>query len=408
VRKCTRIIKYLEYSPYFADSPPKRSEGARLLRPFLRPRLQTRTNWYVRTERTAYWYCTHIAYRYRYQYQYSTLNTVQSVRHPIRRSQKWGMNGEIRGQRSFDAALPSPTTTGTPKTWKKSCLRSFLFSRRVRVLAWTTNENTHHHNNGKRTKRLTKQLLVVGKLIYIGTMRISSSVVAAFLLTQQFAAIHGFSVVGSPRKSCALLSEPVQAEVTSSAPRKKPLSPAELLAQVRKAKGLPEEIEDAPKLFEEPLYDDMRNILLTMEKRVADGPGALSMLEVEEFSAMSIRVLKEMKEKEADRVAGRLDDLSSAAPPPPLEVASTTQDISLDEGPKYDGKGGMGQPKGTRNTYVIEGMDEMSPEEYQKALQKSVSDRQVERKKTGNYGNRETWDYLNNLTGESGQLKDGM
>eukprot|EP00339_Tiarina_fusa_P024500 CAMPEP_0117072068 /NCGR_PEP_ID=MMETSP0472-20121206/50686_1 /TAXON_ID=693140 ORGANISM="Tiarina fusus, Strain LIS" /NCGR_SAMPLE_ID=MMETSP0472 /ASSEMBLY_ACC=CAM_ASM_000603 /LENGTH=154 /DNA_ID=CAMNT_0004795943 /DNA_START=76 /DNA_END=537 /DNA_ORIENTATION=+ len=149
-------------------------------------------------------------------------------------------------------------------------------------------------------------------------MHLSSSIVAAILLTQQFAAINGFSIVESSssakRSSPALFAEPVQAEVTSAGPRKKPLSPAELLAQVRKSKGLPEEIEEAPKLFEESLYDDMQNILLTLEKRVADGPGSLSMLEVEEFSAMTNRLLKEMKEKEADRVAGRLDNLASAAP----------------------------------------------------------------------------------------------
>jgi hypothetical protein len=260
------------------------------------------------------------------------------------------------------------------------------------------------------------------------TMRLSSSVVAAFLLTQQFAAIHGFSVVGSSsaRSSSALFSEQVEAEVTSTGPRKKPLSPAELLAQVRKSKGLPEEIEDeAPsKLFEEPLYDDMRNILLTLEKRVDDGPGSLSMLEVEEFSAMTNRVLNEMKEKEADRVAGRSDNLASAAPaqtaavaaapaapapaavaPPATEAVSVLKDLAESEGPGYDGKFGVAD--GTTNTWIIPGMDEMSPEEYRAAIQQSISDRQSKRKSTGHYGNRQTWDYLNNLGGETGQLKDG-
>ena len=47
----------------------------------------------------------------------------------------------------------------------------------------------------------------------------------------------------------------------------------------------------------------------------------------------------------------------------------------------------------------------MSPDEYRKALQQSIIDRQSERKKSGRYGNMQTWDYLNNLTGESGVLK---
>ena len=52
-------------------------------------------------------------------------------------------------------------------------------------------------------------------------------------------------------------------------------------------------------------------------------------------------------------------------------------------------------------------MDEMSPEEYQAALQETIMDRQRDRKNTAGYGNRATWDYLNNLTGETGVLKDG-
>lgn len=74
-------------------------------------------------------------------------------------------------------------------------------------------------------------------------------------------------------------------------------------------------------------------------------------------------------------------------------------DTSLDEGPAYDGKGGMGLAKGTANTYIIPGMDEMSPEEYRKALQKSVSDRQTRRhsNRGGMVGNRAAHQYLDNL-----------
>jgi hypothetical protein len=94
-------------------------------------------------------------------------------------------------------------------------------------------------------------------------------------------------------------------------------------------------------------------------------------------------------------------------------VASSSSKIldkSMDEGPMYDGHGGMGQPRGTVNTYVIEGMDEMSPQEYQKALQESVLERQRQRKNSGMItGNRATWDYLNQLTakGDDGVLSKG-
>ena len=52
-------------------------------------------------------------------------------------------------------------------------------------------------------------------------------------------------------------------------------------------------------------------------------------------------------------------------------------------------------------------MDSMSPEEYQAAIQASVSARQAKRKESGVYGNRWTNDYLNNLSGKTsgGMLK---
>jgi hypothetical protein len=59
----------------------------------------------------------------------------------------------------------------------------------------------------------------------------------------------------------------------------------------------------------------------------------------------------------------------------------------------------MGLAKGTANTYIIPGMDEMTPEEYRKALQKSVSDRQSRRhgSRGGVVGNRAALQYLDTL-----------
>jgi len=94
-----------------------------------------------------------------------------------------------------------------------------------------------------------------------------------------------------------------------------------------------------------------------------------------------------------------------------VQVESTDApkpDSDNEDGPAYDPAGGQGSlAKGTRNTYVIPNMNEMSPEEYQKALQQSIIDEQAERRKKigAGYGNRATWDYLNNLSGESGLLR---
>jgi hypothetical protein len=259
-------------------------------------------------------------------------------------------------------------------------------------------------------------------------MRLSLSV-AVFLLLEQSTSTVGFSLVSTSSRRQTVLS--LSAEPEAPAPeKKKPLTAAAIMARARKAAGLPdeEEEEEAPKLFEDSVYVDMQQILLTLEKRAKDGPGSLSPLEVEEFQILSERVLGEMKVNEAER----LGSLQAATPPPaapalaapapvaavqvaPVETAAPpvtilqskeVTDTSNDEGPEFDGTGGFGLAKGTRNTYVIEGMDEMSPDEYQEALRQMVCDQHWERKKSGAYGNRSPWDYLNSLSGESGMFKD--
>ena len=62
----------------------------------------------------------------------------------------------------------------------------------------------------------------------------------------------------------------------------------------------------------------------------------------------------------------------------------------------------MGQPKGTRNTYIIPGMDEMDGEEYRDALQQSVIDRiEARRRAGGPLGNRASNGYLSQLNGNA-------
>ena len=237
----------------------------------------------------------------------------------------------------------------------------------------------------------------------------------ACLLANFVVVVNGFSVPASstsPRSFCRLSAD---ASSDAGPTRTKPMSPEEIKARM----GLPDEDEEPPKLFSESLYEDMRQTLLTLEKRVKEGPGSLSMLDAEEMSAQTQRILSEMREFEAGRVSGLgnaqppagIAAAAAAAPKQPtateMEVMKSKEAIetSEDEGPVYDGKGGMGMAKGTRNTYILPGMDEMTPEEYQAALNQSILSRQKERQASGGYGNRATWDYLNNLTGEKGVLK---
>lgn len=202
---------------------------------------------------------------------------------------------------------------------------------------------------------------------------------------------------------------------------KKPLSPSEIVAQQRAKSGLPNP-DQHPKLYSDELLEDMKDILLLLEKRVQGGPGSISTAEVESFSTMSNNIVAEMKSKEYERLNDATSPASEVSPPPPPPIESAPAEATATaiaeqeeedeeynpevEGPDYDPSGGQGSmPRDTTNTYIIPGMDEMSPDEYRIALQKSIIARQDKRKASGSYGNRNTWDYLNNLSGDTGYLK---
>jgi hypothetical protein len=131
-------------------------------------------------------------------------------------------------------------------------------------------------------------------------MRLSLAL-AAFLLVERNSA---FVVAPSQNGRNVALFE-------SSEPKaeKKPTTSADILAKARKAAGIPDE-EEAPKIFEDDLLDDMQQMLLTLEKRVRDGPGSVSLLDVEDLQARSSRVIVDMHAKETDRLNG----VGSAAP----------------------------------------------------------------------------------------------
>jgi hypothetical protein len=170
----------------------------------------------------------------------------------------------------------------------------------------------------------------------------------------------------------------------------------------------------------------LQRCLMLLEKRVKYGPGSLTADEVTELAFS------------ADSMAGEINDFNSNVPTidstysPPTEVYSESQfesvdapapsieaswggsssqqaspgtvrvldeESNTDEGPAYDGTGGMGLSRGTKNTYIIEGMDEMTSEEYRAALQKAILDTQAERRKARRdvVGNRAAHDYLSTL-----------
>lgn len=261
------------------------------------------------------------------------------------------------------------------------------------------------------------------------------SLAGAFSSTKTCLSVPSSSPFKAAVDSKTVLSAEDSASVSASE-KKKPLSPKEILAQQRAKQGLPDP-DKHPKLYSDELLDDMKETLLILEKRVQGGIGSISAEEVEKFVAMSSNILVEMKQKEYERLEDATSPsspaLSSAASSGASDTTATTattasesstnaptatavaekteteEDPTYDpevEGPDYDPSGGQGSiPKDTTNTYIIPGMDAMSPEEYRDALQKSIIARQSVRKATGTYGNRNTWDYLNNLSGDTGVLK---
>lgn len=187
-----------------------------------------------------------------------------------------------------------------------------------------------------------------------------------------------------------------------------PVAGDDIIARARENAGMPD-FPEPPKIFDDDLLDDMQQALLTMEKRVKEGPGSLTSAEVKDLGARLDRIIQEMKQNEHLSPKNLfLTDTNSnqsapavAAATPTIIKPSTSLDKLEDETPSYDGKGGMGQPRGTVNTYIIEGMEEMDSETYRLALQQSIIDRQRERRRSGKVGNRGSIDYLSTLSGSN-------
>lgn len=229
-----------------------------------------------------------------------------------------------------------------------------------------------------------------------------------------------------------------------------------------------EEVEEVPELYSDELYADMQHCLLTLEKRVQEGPGCLGHPEVDEFAKAAGRILQDMKDQatdlddrikpgerqaraeaaavEAAKVAelegksvDEIEKIAKAAydeatetmiPKPSYDEESQdtveSEDLPVPEEEKvhkfkntsnevgseastesvdtpsdeYDGKS-FGVAKGTANTYTLPGMEEMSAEEYQKALEQAVIERAAKRRygMNGRHGNQQTGDYMASLSG---------
>jgi len=235
-------------------------------------------------------------------------------------------------------------------------------------------------------------------------MKILATALAIFVLIDRS---DGFTVPSHKAVSFNRVKTSIRAEVEA----KKPLTAEDIIARARKAVGSPEEEAPPPVFEDESILDDIKSILMTLENRIKSGQGSIDRKEVNELAAAVDRVKDEMVSFAPPPSTSSVVDATPPAPSispatPSSESAPAQSDAppsppSYDGPPSdyYDGTGGLGMARGTKSTYVIPGMEEMNPEEYRAALQKSVSARQEERRKQfhGQIGNRAGHQYLEQL-----------
>lgn len=222
--------------------------------------------------------------------------------------------------------------------------------------------------------------------------------VTNIMIAMRFVIAVGFLLSGglafAPRYAQCSCASKLPLRVTTS---------ATLPGQARPAVGTTRDDEDdRPKLFDDSIYADIASAYEKLDKRFKEGPGTLTADELQDLEAELTRIGQEMRENQHKRPARPATRTTTEATPP-SQVSQPAPTISMDsntapehEGPNgFDGK--FGVPQGTRNTYVIEGMEEMTPEEYQVAIQEAVSARQRQRRASGVVGNQTSQNYLNNL-----------
>ncbi len=216
---------------------------------------------------------------------------------------------------------------------------------------------------------------------------------------------------GTPRPKKVLTAADVMAKSKSSP-----------MAAAAAASSSPEN-GDVPQIFSPAIYNDFQSTLLLLEKRINSGPSSLTNSELQQFEEQTTRIVMEMKEYlmdpvgsgEAIRRGYQTEEEEVAAAPPPqpqqhsaaaaaivppsmttsspiLETSSSSttspnhqvQDVvfnlendALSKEANNEEYANFGLARGTTNTYVIPGMEEMSPEEYRDKLQETISARQV-------------------------------
>jgi hypothetical protein len=248
-----------------------------------------------------------------------------------------------------------------------------------------------------------------------------TSTLTLFLLSA-VVQVHSFaptnlSISSSTCSTPTLTLTPAAAATTTTTSTKlNALTAEDILKRARKSAGVEEEAEPEP-IFTDTILTDFQEALLLLEKRVKEGPASLNSNEIYDLENRLNRILLDIKTYDGGNSSNTPSMLNSAAaapvaaaaPPAPsapvatvstyTPQASTTAEENNEDGEAYNGEGGLGLAKGTANTWALEGMEEMSPEEYRQALQDSVSARQAERRQQNlrSTGNLSSNNYLDGL-----------
>lgn len=201
-----------------------------------------------------------------------------------------------------------------------------------------------------------------------------------------------------------------------------PLSNEEIFARAQQQKASALEDDAPPMLFDDLMLKDMQTALLIMEKRATEGPGSLLTPDVDQLDALLQKILLEMRQNQHLKPQRPTRSPQPSVEPIPETISSSSRNNietaiprpveTLQGAPKVididtpdDDDESFGSSGETTNTYIIPGMDQMTAAEYQYELQKAVIEKQNSRRRSQTTGNRSSWDYMNQLTGEKGVLK---
>jgi len=249
------------------------------------------------------------------------------------------------------------------------------------------------------------------------TMRGSS--IATIILFNTKDAL-AFSPTGSGAKSFVDTTSTVsnynarQNAVVLHMAEEKKLTAADILARARKKVNRSGDVDDDEGenepaiLFGDDLMDDMKYCLVTLEKRVKEGPGSLTVQEIQEISDASARIVMDMNAETV--IEQKISSLSATVvAPPPSKVSSSTpsgakgqdnanpkaiESVTADDDEEVNG-----DPLEYMAKFVPKDTT-LSKEEYRSQLKDNMSAEHERRRNAApNRGNQPTKHYHDGLSG---------